>query len=263
MVGLSALLLALNRGHDWGWLTLRTFALLALSVAILALFIRLERRPGPMLDLSLFQRRLFSAAAASAMLNYICLYSIMFLLPFYLIQGRGMDTAQAGLILMAQPIVMAIAVPISGALSDRIGSQLLSTAGMAILALGLLLLAMLGPASPLSQVAVALAVSGLGTGIFISPNTSALMGAAPRDRQGIASAVMATARNLGMALGVGLAGAIFTSVLASAAGSTGASATAHPAIFDATRASFLVAAALALVGVGISATRWARQVSSQ
>ena len=81
------------------------------------------------------------------------------------------------------------------------------------------------------------------------------MGAAPRDRQGIASAVMATARNLGMALGVGLAGAIFTSVLASAAGSTGASATAHPAIFDATRASFLVAAALALVGVGISATR--------
>jgi hypothetical protein len=83
------------------------------------------------------------------------------------------------------------------------------------------------------------------------------MGAAPRDRQGIASAVMATARNLGMALGVGLAGAIFTSVLASAAGGTGASA-AEPAIFAATRASFLVAALLALVGVGVSATRGAQ-----
>ena len=73
------------------------------------------------------------------------------------------------------------------------------------------------------------------------------MGAAPRDRQGIAAAVMATARNLGMALGVGLAGAIFTSVLASAAGGVGRPA--EPAIFAATRASFLVAAALALVGV--------------
>jgi predicted MFS family arabinose efflux permease len=201
MAGLSVLLFALNRGHDWGWLTLRTLALLGLAGIILALFIRLERRPGPMLDLSLFRRRLFSTATASAMLNYICLYSIMFLLPFYLIQGRGLDTAQAGLILMAQPIVMAITAPLSGALSDRIGSRLLSTVGMAILALGLLLLALLGPVSPLSQVAVALAVAGLGTGIFISPNTSALMGAAPRDRQGIAAAVMATARNLGMALG--------------------------------------------------------------
>ena len=255
MAGLSLLLLALNRGHDWGWLTLRTLALLAFAGLILALFVRLERRPGPMLDLSLFRRRLFSTATASAMLNYICLYSIMFLLPFYLIQGRGLDTAQAGLILMAQPIVMAIAAPLSGALSDRIGSRLLSTAGMAILSLGLLLLAMLGPVSPVSQVVAALAVAGLGTGIFISPNTSALMGAAPRDRQGIAAAVMATARNLGMALGVGLAGAIFTTVLASAAGGAGASA-AEPVIFAATRASFLVAAVLALVGVGDLSLAW-------
>ncbi len=164
-----------------------------------------------MLDLSLFSKRIFSASAGSAVFIYIALYSVLFLMPFYLIQGRGLSPAQAGLLLTAQPLVMAVAAPISGTLSDRIGSRLPTTLGMAILAAGLYLLSRLGPQAPLSSVGIYLAIAGLGTGIFISPNTSALMGSAPRNRQGIASGIQATARNVGMVLGVGLAGAILTS----------------------------------------------------
>jgi EmrB/QacA subfamily drug resistance transporter len=259
VIGLMALLLALNQGHAWGWTSLPTLVLLAGAVAVLGLFLWLEGRvASPMLDLTLFRRRLFTTAAASAVLNYVCLYSIMFLVPFYLIRGRGLSPAQAGLILTAQPLVMAVAAPLSGTLSDRIGSRLLSTVGMAVLAVALFLLARLGPGAPLSQVAAGLAVAGLGTGIFISPNTSALMGAAPRDRQGIASGVMATARNVGMALGVGLAGAILTTVLTQgqlhAAGASFLDSASAP-LFDGVGAGLAVASGIAIVGAVTSAGR--------
>lgn len=255
MAGLTLLLLALNQGHAWGWLAPQTIGVFLIALALLAGFIVLERRvPAPMLDLSLFSRRIFSVATLSAVLNYVCLYSITFVLPFYLIQGRGFGSAHAGLILTAQPLVMAVVAPLSGSLSDRIGSRLLSSLGMLIMAAGLFLLSRLGPASPVSQIMAGLAVAGFGTGMFISPNTSALMGAAPRGRQGIASGILATARNVGMALGVGLAGAIYTSVLARAGASESASS---PALFAAASTAFLFAAIVGLVGVGVSAIRGA------
>jgi EmrB/QacA subfamily drug resistance transporter len=250
LLSLMALLLALNQGHDWGWTSAPVLGLLAAAVAFGAVFVAIESRvASPMWDLRLFSSRIFSTSTASAVLNYICLYSIAFLMPFYLIQGRGLGPAQAGLILTAQPLVMAVAAPLSGTLSDRIGSQLLSTAGMAILGIGLLLLARLGSESSFGQVAGALVVVGIGIGIFISPNTSALMGAAPRNRQGIAAGVLATARNVGMVLGVGLAGAIFTTVVARGLAGDPAS------LFTAVRLSFVVAAGVGFLGAVVSAAR--------
>jgi EmrB/QacA subfamily drug resistance transporter len=249
--GLVALLVALNQGHAWGWLSAPVLLLGLAALIALASFIVLERRrDAPMLDLSLFRSRIFSAATVSALLNYVCVYSILFLLPFLLIQGRGLDTQQAGLVLTAQPLVMAIVAPMSGALSDRIGSRLLSTGGMVLLALGLGLLALLSAHGSLLAIAGALGVVGLGVGIFVSPNNSALMGAAPRHRQGIAAGVLATARNVGMVLGVGMAGAVFTTVLASPA-----YASPHAALVAGVRASLLVAALVAAVGAGASLTR--------
>jgi EmrB/QacA subfamily drug resistance transporter len=212
LFGLVALLLGLNQGSHWGWGSWRVQALLACSASVLFAFFILEKRSSsPMLDLSLFRGRIFSSSAVAAVFNYISLYSIMFLMPFYLIQGRGLNTSYAGFVLTAQPIVMAVAAPISGALSDRIGSRLPATLGMAILSTALLLLAFSGKSTPLRLIAASLALAGLGTGMFISPNTSALMGDAPRNRQGIAAGVLAISRNVGMVLGVGIAGAILTS----------------------------------------------------
>lgn len=147
--------------------------------------------------------------------------------------------------LTAQPVIMAIVAPISGTLSDRIGPRFPGIIGMGCLTIGLYLLSRLGPTSPNYQVILALMTTGFGTGTFISPNTSALMGAAPRHRQGIAAGIQATARNFGMVLGIGLAGAVFTTVLTNLGGGD----TASPALFQAFHASFLVAMGAGILGI--------------
>lgn len=251
--GLLALLVVLNQGHAWGWGAAASQALMCTALVLLGLFVVVERRRrSPMLDLALFKSRVFAAATASALLNYIAVYSVIFALPFLLIQGLGLSPRHAGLVLTAQPLVMAVVAPLSGTLSDRIGSRGPATAGMSLLAVGLVLLAWASGLGSLGAIAGALAVVGLGVGIFVSPNNSALMGAAPRHRQGIAAGVLATARNVGMVLGVGLAGAVLTTVSArgAAAGLGG-----EAALVWAVQASLLTAAGVALAG---AVTAWMR-----
>jgi EmrB/QacA subfamily drug resistance transporter len=245
--GLVTLLVALNQGHDLGWTSLPILTLFAAALLLLASFIAVERRrASPMLDLTLFRSRVFSAATASALLIYVCTYAVLFVIPFLLIQGRGLDTKHAGLVLTAQPIVMVFVAPLAGALSDRIGSRILATSGMLVLAAGLVLLGRLAPAAPTPLLALAMAVIGVGIGLFTTPNNSALMGAAPRHRQGIASGVLASARNVGMVLGVGLAGAVFTTILTR--GGTNA-------IARGTAMTLFVSAGIAVAGAVIASIR--------
>jgi EmrB/QacA subfamily drug resistance transporter len=247
LAGLTTLLLGLNRGADWGWRSVPVLLLLGLAVVLLVGFVLIERRSSaPMLDLSLFRIPLFSTSVLSAVLNYICVYSITFLMPFYLIQGRGLNPAMAGMLLTAQPILMAITAPVSGAFSDKIGSRLPGIIGMGILAAGLFLLSRLDANTTLVYTTLALAIAGAGTGTFISPNTSALMGSAPRTHQGIASGVQAAARNVGMVLGIGLAGAIFTTHLAQ---------NTPQAFYQGIAMGFLAAAVVAGIGVVVSAAK--------
>jgi EmrB/QacA subfamily drug resistance transporter len=247
LAGLTALMLGLNMGSEWGWFSPSVLGLLAGALILLFVFIQVERRSSaPMLDLSLFQLRLFSTSTLSAVLNYICVYSITFLMPFYLIQGRGLNPAQAGLLLSVQSVLMAVAAPVSGTLSDRFGSRGLGMLGMAIMAAGLFMLGGQAAGTGLWLSAAGLAVSGIGTGIFISPNTSALMGAAPQTRQGIASGVLATARNFGMVLGIGLAGAIFTTHLAH---------NTADALYQGISMGFLAATGVAALGIITSAAK--------
>jgi MFS family permease len=135
---------------------------------------------------------------------------------------------------------MAIIAPISGSISDRYGTRIPTVGGMIILSLGILLMASLGPNAPLYQVGLALGIIGFGTGTFISPNNSAIMGAAPGGRQGIAAGILATSRSTGMVLGVGLAGAIFTTILAQT--------TDNSLFFYAIRSSLIVTSIIAGIG---------------
>lgn len=247
-LGLAALLLALNRGHDWGWGSPGVLGLAAAALAFLGAFLFRERRaPHPMLDLSLFRDRTFSSSTAAALLNYVAAYSIVFLMPFYLIQGRGLQPGRAGLLLAVQSLVMALVAPLSGALSDRVGSRWLAAAGMLVLACAMLLLSRLDASAPAWSPAAPLALAGLGVGLFVSPNSSAMLGAVPARRRGIASAVLAEARNVGMVLGVGVAGAVFTANLAGRApGPT-------PELFAGISSAFAVAAVVALAAAAVSA----------
>ncbi len=146
-------------------------------------------------------------------MSYVAQFAVLFLLPFYL-HWRGLSAGAAGLVLTAQPLVMMVTAPFAGALSDKLGTRGLTSAGLLLLAGGLLLLSFCGPSTPISAVVLAMAVSGLGFGAFVAPNNSRLLGSAPPHRRGIASGVLAAARNVGMVLGVGLAGAVYTTVLA-------------------------------------------------
>jgi len=144
---------------------------------------------------------------------------------------------------------MALVAALSGTLSDRIGTRLPALLGMIVLAFGLFVLSQLGENSSVAQIAMGLGIAGLGTGTFISPNTSAMMGSAPRHRQGIAAGIMATSRNLGMVLGIGLAGAILTTFVSHS------STDPTSAIFEAIHVAFLVAAGFSILGSFITSLR--------
>jgi EmrB/QacA subfamily drug resistance transporter len=249
-LGLISLLLGLNQGHEWQWLSFPTLATILSSIILFRLFFNVEKKCiAPMLDINLFHNRLFTLSTITAILNYMCVNSSIFLMPFYLIQGRGLSPSQAGLILIAQPITMAIIAPISGTISDRIGSRIPTTFGMCLIAVGLYLLSTLESSTPFQFIILSLLILGLGIGIFISPNNSALMGSSPSHRQGIAAGLLATARNVGMVLGVGLSGAIFNTYYHPAISPTDQS------LYPALQNSFLVACTVALIGVILSSIR--------
>lgn len=252
--GLTAIILALNEGHAWGWFSPSILSFMALGIILLVTFFFAERRAAhPMLDLSMFRIQLFSATVAGSFLNYMCSYSLIFLMPFYLIQGRGLSTSMAGLMFTAQPAMMTICAPISGTLSDRIGTRQLSVIGLALLSTGVFLASRLHPYTPLHWVVLTMGLVGMGTGTFIVPNTSALMGAAPTNRQGIAGGVLGTARYLGIVLGVGLSGAIFTTYLARHT---------PTALFDGIRAALAVGAVFGVIGCAVRALRLPGETSA-
>jgi EmrB/QacA subfamily drug resistance transporter len=253
LLGLMSVLVALNQGHTWGWGSIRVLGCLALGLALLAGFVALEPRlASPMLDLRLFRERAFAVPVLTMVLNFVSTSSIVFLMPLYLLLGRGLGPAEAGLILIAQPLVMASITVLSGTLSDRIGSRLPSTVGLLILALGLFLLSRLDNATPLPLVVATLAMIGLGVGLFNTPNSSDVMGAAPSSRRGVAAAILSTARTLGNTLGLGLAGAIFTTVMA------GHELTDPASVIQAVSVGFATASALAFVAAVASASRPAK-----
>ncbi len=140
---------------------------------------------------------------------------VIFLMPFTLEIVLGFNPAQAGRLLSVVPLTMMVVSPLSGWASDRVGSRHLCTGGLALMALSLLLLSDMGPESTASGLAARLSLLGLGVGIFQSPNNSTIMGTAGRSRLGAAAGTLATTRTLGMATGVALAGALFSSRLLS------------------------------------------------
>jgi MFS family permease len=138
---------------------------------------------------------------------------------------------------------------VSGALSDKIGSRIPATLGMAVLSTGLFLLSRMDSSTSLSMLSAELAIIGLGIGLFTSPNNSSVLGAVGPERRGVASGILSTARTLGNVLGIGSAGAIYASTLAASGGS------GSDEIVRATGYGLLFASGLARIGAVTSATR--------
>jgi EmrB/QacA subfamily drug resistance transporter len=260
--GLAALTMGLSFGQEWGWTSLRLIVTLAVAIAALLLVVPVERRvASPILDLSLFRERAFTSAAVSLTLSFLALFAVSFLLPFYFEQLRGFSVERSGLLLTPLPLTIAVVGPVSGRLADRAGSRWLTVAGMAIACAGLVLVGLLNERSSTWAIVGSLVVAGLGSGLFQSPNNSALMGSAPKDRQGVAAGILATSRVVGQSTSVAVAGAVFALYGGTAAGNAlashaaGGQQAAQATFVHAFHLTFLVAAGVAAIGVLASAVR--------
>ncbi len=194
--------------------SVRGIVLLAAGSIVFFVFLMAERsRKNPLVPLSLFSNRVFAFSNLAALINYSATFASSFLLSLYLQYIKGMSPQYAGLVLVAQPAVMALFSPAAGRLSDRVSARVIASAGMALTTIGLLLCSFLGAATPLWYILCALVVMGLGFALFSSPNTNAVMGSVERRSYGIASAVIGTMRLFGMMLSMGAIMIIFTVII--------------------------------------------------
>jgi len=174
-------------------------------------FTRWEMRTrSPVLDISLFRNnRAFTFSNLAALINYSATFAVTFLISLYLQYVKGFNPENAGLILVAMPAMQAIFSPLAGRLSDRIEPRLIASVGMALTTIGLIVFIFLNEETPLGLIIGNLILIGFGFALFSSPNTNAVMSSAPNTAYGIASATLATMRQVGMVLSMGVAMLMF------------------------------------------------------
>lgn len=254
-------LLALTFGNSWGWASPRLIACVLIAVGALAGFAVVERRtPFPLVDFDLFHSRIFTAGITSGLLSYAVLFGALFLIPFYLQRILNYDPARTGLLLTAVPLAIAILAPISGVITDKVGSRLPTVLGMAIAAAALVLLALDEQHAPIALVLLALAFFGVGLGFFTPPNNSAIMGSAPANRLGVAGGVLNMTRSLGTSLGVAATGAVLALALSAVAGRAieGTVGVSASELLPAFRDCLIFLAAMSVAAGAISAMRGKR-----
>jgi EmrB/QacA subfamily drug resistance transporter len=189
--------------------------LLVAGILLCFLFVLYERKQSnPVLRLSLFRSRIFVYNGIAAMLNFTAMYIFIFLLPFYFETFRNFSTVQAGLLYLPMPLAFMVAAPISGSLSDRIGSRGLCITGMGIMGGALLLMSFLEQNTGLPYLILVVALIGIGYGMFQTPNNSAVLGSVPDADRGVTSGTLSTIKNIGMILGVTISGSLFTALQA-------------------------------------------------
>jgi EmrB/QacA subfamily drug resistance transporter len=241
MVGFSRL-----PGSLGVWLTLA-------GIVGIALFVGWEMKvQSPVLNVNLFRNNtVFAFSNLAALINYSATAAVGFLLSLYLQHIKELSPQDAGLILMAQPILMAVLSPVAGRLSDRIESRTIASAGMGLTVVGLLLLTLLNEQTALGFIISSLVLLGCGFGLFSSPNTNAVMSSVDRRSYGVASAILGTMRLTGQTLSLGIATLIFAVYI----GKAQITPENYPLFLTSARTAFIIFAALCVGGVFASLAR--------
>jgi EmrB/QacA subfamily drug resistance transporter len=246
--GLAALMCGLGRLPE-----ATGAALAAAGLAILAAFVARELRTShPVLDLALFRdNRVFRYSNLAALVNYAATFAVGFLLSLRLQYVDGLTARAAGALLVAQPLVQAAVSPFAGRLSDRVEPRMVASAGMALTAAGLGLLALVGRTTPFGFLVGCLALLGGGFGLFSSPNTNAVMGSVETRSYGVAAATLATMRLVGQMLSLGVAGLVLALFL----GRASVLSASDPAFLAALRTAFVTFSVLCVAGTLASLAR--------
>jgi EmrB/QacA subfamily drug resistance transporter len=219
---LTAVMAVLNEGYAWGATSPHLLGCALLAVILLALFVRCERRAdAPLIDLKLFGQREFSAGNIAGLLSYAALFGLFFLMPFIFVRAYQDSIFAAGLRLCIVPVMIGVVAPLGGALYDGLGARLPTVLGMLICVGALVMLGAVvdGARDGLPLVMLALAVFGIGQGLFVSPNNSAIVAAAPASLTGEAGGFLNVTRSCGVSVGVAAASSLLAWRLAVLTGS--------------------------------------------
>lgn len=245
-------------GQEIGFTRPVILGLFAVAVVSMFLFVRLELRvDNPILALKLFQNKRFTISILCAFLIFVANFFFNVIAPFYLENARGMAANYAGYALMTFPIVQVVVAPIAGAVSDRVGPELLTFIGLVLISISQVGYMLANLATPLWVFMFFIGLVGLGNGIFMAPNNSIVMSSVPVQDLGVAGGVNALARELGMVIGISIATTVLFSAMGHYAGHhVTAYLPAHPEIFiDGMRVAFMVALSICLVATVITGWR--------
>lgn len=255
-LSLISLVLVITKGQALGWDSMAIIGLSILFAVFLPGFLIVEKRAThPIVELVLFRNRPFSASNASLFLSFVAMFAVIFLMPFYMEDILGYNPKLVGMAFVAIPLVMALVAPVSGWISDRTNSFLLSSLGMAVSCMALLLLGNLDQDAAFLDIVIRMGMLGLGMGLFQSPNNSIVMGSVPKERLGIAGGMLAMVRNLGMVTGIAISGAVFTNGLQS---NQALGLVYEAAFLGGFHDAFMVAAVVCSVGIITSLMRGKR-----
>ncbi|OQX64763.1 MAG: hypothetical protein B5M55_05485 [Desulfococcus sp. 4484_242] len=209
--GLFCLIFGISQVKDHGLGSPMALGFLTAGLLILILFIYAEHRAAdPIVDLALFKNRVFAFATASLFLFFVASPPYVLLMPFYLMEGVRFTPLQTGLLMAVVSMATIISSPISGAMSDRIGREWLSAFGTAATTAAFFLMLGFDLRTETTSIILILILLGIGVGSFQPPNNSIIMGSVAKERLGSASALIATQRQVGISLGMALAGAVFS-----------------------------------------------------
>lgn len=210
MISLFSLVVFLTQISKWGLISINSFFLSGTGITAGVLFVFNEAVVSyPLFDLKLLRIRLFVLPILSSCILFAGLFFLVFMMPFYLTYPCGFSASKTGFIMIVPFLFLLFVSPLSGIIYDRLGSRMICMAGMISLTLSLFFLTRLSPDMGVVSILWRIGLAGLGTALFISPNNTLIMSSAPLMHRGIASGAVATARNLGMVLGVALAGLVF------------------------------------------------------
>ena len=214
--GLAVFLLVLTNAYRLGWTSPAVVTALFASAGLLVAFVYWERRTSqPMLDLELFRRRIFALGTSASFFGFLAGTSVFSMMPFYLQDVLDLSPRVAGLYIAPAALGFALAGPLAGRLADKLGPRRVEFAGLGMLGVSLIFLGSLTVNTSAEVVAVAMALQGLGMGVFYTPNTASVLSVVERSKFGVATAFLNMTRNTANVAGIGLATTIVTVAMAS------------------------------------------------
>jgi EmrB/QacA subfamily drug resistance transporter len=257
---------ALDEGLNRGFtdpIILTSFAVAIIS--FIAFILVEKKKESPLLHLSIFGNKLFSLSIFCGFITFVAIFCNNIILPFYLQDVMNYTPQHTGLILMVYPLLLTVVAPLSGTLSDKIGSEVLTFIGLVLISLGLILMSTLNVYSTLLIMIIFIGIMSIGMGLFQSPNNSLIMSTVPKDKLGIAGSVNALIRNLGMVCGIALATTLLYSMMSSKIGYrvTDYVAGRNDAFIYGMKIVYIAAGIISLVGAFLTFLRLNRKKSKE